>query len=75
MTGTDLRPADEAVSAAVAAADAAGVWLLPRAGALTEPHTARLRPAANATAGIAITLLSFIVLRSPSAEKPHFTLG
>jgi len=35
-------------------------------GAFAEPHAARLIPAANAmAAGIAITLLSFIVLPSP----------
>jgi hypothetical protein len=35
------------------------------AGAFTEPHAARLRPAVSAMAGIAIILLSFIVLPSP----------
>jgi len=39
------------------------------------PHAVRLRPAANAIAGTAMSFLSsFIVLPSPKAEKPHFTL-
>jgi hypothetical protein len=43
------------------------VWVTvgAAAGAFAEPHAARLRPAANAMAGIATTLLSFIVLPSP----------
>jgi hypothetical protein len=59
-----------------AAAGAVTVWVTAgaAAGAFTEPHAARLRPAVSAMAGIAIALLSFIVLPSRSAEKPHFTL-
>jgi hypothetical protein len=59
-----------------AAAGAVTVWVTAgaAAGAFAEPQAARLMPAVSAMAGIAITLLSFIVLPSRSAEKPHFTL-
>jgi len=60
----------------VGAGDAMTVWVTvgAAAGAFAEPHAARLIPAANTMAGIAITLLNFTVLPSPSAEKPHVTL-
>ena len=50
-----------------AAGAAVTVWVTAgaAAGAFTEPHAATLRPAVSASAGIAITLLSFIVLPSP----------
>jgi uncharacterized membrane protein SpoIIM required for sporulation len=63
-----------------AAAGAVTVWVMTGSGlafgtgALVVPHAARLIPAANTMAGIAITLLNFTVLPSPSTEKPHFTL-
>jgi hypothetical protein len=47
-----------------AAAGAVTLWVTAGA-AFAEPHAARLIPAANAMAGIAIALLSFIVLPSP----------
>jgi hypothetical protein len=57
-------------------AGAVTVWVM--AGAACDaawlPHAARLRLAANAMAGTAMSfLLSFIVLPFPSTERPHFT--
>jgi hypothetical protein len=45
------------------------------AGVPDAPHAARLIPAASAMAGIAITLLSFIVLPSPHYRKAHISLS
>jgi hypothetical protein len=58
-----------------AAAGAVTAWVTAgaAAGAFTEPHAARPRPAASASAGIATTLLSFIVL--PPVQKSLISLS
>ncbi len=52
-------------------AGAVTVWVTVGAatGAFAEPHAARLIPAANAMAGIAITLLNFMSCSPPSPES------
>jgi hypothetical protein len=60
-----------------AAAGAVTVWVTAgaAAGTFAEPHAARLIPATNAMAGIATTLLSFIVAPSPSADLISLSVG
>lgn len=59
------------------AADAIAIWVTAtgdEAGAFVEPHAARLRPAVSASPGIAMSLLSFIVLPFPVRRKPLISL-